>query len=253
MRQLILAPIGRAEPDDVQGWLEHGGGMGLQMAWRLPPISLRTSLSRIQRRDGLGMVQRVPQSPAALTVQLSNPAQRFIAAELPAFIIEGALIWARACEQASVTIHMGRDGDLWRLWREILAEIERIGITGRGGWTGTKIHLAPPAETIAQQKHPLALDALTARLLPLVLWEQQEPPVTLLYSAGAFGVNRLYEIPLGLTIREFAFNWAGGIPADGRLSLGGRILNRNEWNLPLTYEEWGIHLGAGVLEAIPST
>jgi len=250
MKQVILAPIGRAEPDDVQGWMEQGGGLGLQRAWHLPHATVRTYLSRIQRRDGLGMVQSTPHHPADIAVQLPNPPQRFLAAEMPTFIIEGALIWARACEQDTITIFMGRDAELWTLWREVIAELTRIGIVGREGWTGTEIHLAPPTDTIANPNHPLAPDALTARLFPFVLWEHADPPATLLQTAGRFGTNTLYEIPLGLTVREFVFNWTGGIPADGQLSLGGRILERKDWNLPLTYDQWGVNLGSGVLECL---
>jgi hypothetical protein len=247
MRQVILAPIGRAEPDDVQGWLEQGGGLGLQLAWQMPPATLRTYLSRIQRRDGLGMVNATPQT-ATVSVHLPNPTQRVIAAEMPTFIIEGALLWARACEQTAITIQMGRDTEMWALWREVIAELTRIGIVGRDGWTGTEIHLAPPPKTIPNHPNSVAPDALTTRLFPFVLWEHADPPVTLLHTAGRFGTPSLYEIPLGLTIREFVFNWAGGIPADGTLSLGERSLERKEWNLPLTYEQWGVELGAGVLE-----
>lgn len=242
MRQVILAPIGRAEPDDVQGWLEQGGGMGLQVAWQMPPSTLRLYLSRIQRRDGLGMVNPTPRQSAVVTVSLSNLTHQFLAAEMPAFIIEGALIWARACEQSSVTIQMGRDTELWGLWQEVWAEMARVGVIGRDGWTGMELHL-----TTDHHHTDTPPDALTTRLFPLVLWEHHDPPVTLLQSTGSFGTNTLYEIPLGLTVRDFAFNWVGGIPSNGQLSLGGRILERQEWNLPLTYEQWGVNLGAGVL------
>jgi hypothetical protein len=247
MKQVILAPVGRAEPHDVQGWLEQGGGMGLQIAWQMPPAQLRTRLTQIQRRDGLGMVKTTV-APAAVTVQLPNPVHRFLATEMPAFVIEGALIWARACEQNRVTIHIGQNAEIGALWREVLSEMMSLGITGHRGWTATEIDLALPAETIANQKQPLAPDALTARLLPIVLWERADPPVTLLHTTGIFSPNTLFEIPLGLSLREFAFQWAGGIPADARLSLGGRLLRRNQWDLPLTYEQWKTALGSGVLE-----
>ena len=41
MEAVNPGPIGRAEPDDVQGWLEQGGGMGLQRAWQMSPNTLR--------------------------------------------------------------------------------------------------------------------------------------------------------------------------------------------------------------------
>lgn len=245
MKQVILAPVGRIEPDDVQGWLEQGGGMGLQRAWNLDPAVLRIQLGKIQRRDGQGMVKVMPRTSTTIEVNPASPIHRFIATEMPAFLIEGALIWARACEQAGVGIALGSDSAIRTLWQEVLAEMARIGITGRTGWTQTDIHLIE--QDVSDSAH-FALDPLTTRVFPIVLWEGVDPPVTLLHTTGQFTHQTIYEIPPGLSLREFVFNWAGGIPLNGKLVLGGRLLERHEWNLPLTYEQWGIHLGAGVLE-----
>ncbi len=243
MRQVILSPVGRAEPDDVHGWLEQGGGLGLQMAWHMSPAALRLNLSRIQRRDGVGKVIPDVRTPAKIAVQLSNPVQRYLAAEMPALILEGALIWARACEQTSVTILIGQDSGIRKLWQEVASQLVRIGVIGRNGWTKTGIEFLPESGVDIHSSP----DALTTRLFPFVLWEHADPPVTLLYAAGNFGNTAVYEIPLGLTVRDFVFNWAGGIPADGRLSLGGRLLQRTEWNLPFSYEPFGVNPGIGVL------
>jgi hypothetical protein len=249
MRQVILAPVGRTEPDDVQGWLEQSGGMGLQIAWQMPPAQLRTRLIQIQRRDGRGTVTIKAGTAALVSQSLTHPVQRFIGSEMPAFIIEGALILARATEQHHVTIEIGAERAILRVWQEVLAELERLGIIGQSGWTQTDIHLVA-TDSGKPIDFALSLDVLTARLFPIVLWEQSDPPVTLLYTAGRFPRHMLYEIPFGLTIREFVFNWAGGIPLDSKLSLGGRVLEQHEWNLPLTYEQWGASLGSGVLESL---
>jgi hypothetical protein len=249
MKQVILAPVGRAEPDDVQGWLEQGGGMGLQIAWQMPPAMLRTHLNRIQRRDGHGTVTIKAGTTALVTLSVTHPVQRFIGMEMPIFIIEGALILARATEQHQVMIEIGAERAIQRVWQEVLAKLERLGIIGQSGWTQTEIHLVA-TDSGNPGESSLSLDALTARLFPIVLWERADPPVTLLYTAGRFPHHTLYEVPLGLTVREFVFNWAGGIPLDSRLSLGGRVLEQHEWNLPLTYEQWGEALGAGDIECL---
>lgn len=243
MKPWILAPLGRAEPDDIQGWLEHGGGLGLQVAWLLSPDALRTRLHGMERRDGRGTVAAVATSPAVITVDMTNPSHALLASELPAFILEGALVWARACEQSVVTVVMERDAVVWHLWQEVLAHLTRWGVIGQKGWTQTEIHLMPsdPAATAN------TLDALTARLLPAMLWERRDVPVTLLKTAGRFARHTIHEIPLGLSIRDFVFQWAGGIPTDGVLMLGATQLEKRDWNLPLTYAQWGDDLGTGVL------
>ncbi|MDQ2683620.1 MAG: hypothetical protein M3Y37_08850 [Chloroflexota bacterium] len=250
MKPLILHPLGRAEPNDLQGWLEHGGGLGLQMAWQLSPAELRARLSHLRRRDGLGLLETTPIPEAVVRIDLSNPVQRALAEEMPAYIIEGALIWARACESAHVLVRMAGDTAVQDLWREVLAAFRALAVVGETSWTGVDLTLAEGPDGEQAENEAQAPDARTVRIMPLVLWEHVDPPVTLIQTAGKFGSNGFYEIPLGLTIREFAFQWAGGVPLDGTLVLGGRMLTKSEWQLPLTYEEWGADLGWGLLECM---
>lgn len=246
MKPLILEPLGRTEPNDIQGWFEQGGALGLQMAWQLSATELRARLSHVRRRDGRGLLETTPVPRAIITIDPQNPVQRFITSELPAFVLEGALIWARACEEETVKLRLGADGPLLSLMKEVVAQFKKLGIAGRRSWSGVQVRLlSTDARPLREQQVP---DARTARILPLVLREHADPTVTLIKTTGRFGQCGVFEIPFGITVREFAFGWAGGIPSEGTMTLGGRTLARSEWDLPLTYDVWGESLGWGVLD-----
>ncbi len=66
----LLDPLGRAEPDDVQGWLEHGGALALQQALRLAPAALRRALAGVARRDGAGRLHLEAGQPASVLARL---------------------------------------------------------------------------------------------------------------------------------------------------------------------------------------
>ncbi len=229
MKLHLLAPVGRAEPDDVKAWFSHGGFVGVQAAWALPIAEVRRRLAPVQRRYGAGTIGEITDQP--VSVEIAVPAAaRMLAEETPAYMIEAALVWARACGQSNVTLCVAaRDGEILHLLQEVGRRMTQYGIVGADGFTRTEV-----AIVAAQEPNPHALDAVTARLLPIVLWEGAEPPVTLVMVEGNIASPGVYEIPIGTPLRDLLFNWAGGLKGSPTVSLGGRMLDKAEWAIPLT-------------------
>ncbi len=99
---------------------------------------------------------------------------------MPLYLIEGALLLALACEQRVATLHLqGGSAAQRALLDEVGAELERLGILGAGGWAGgicLRVTDAVPPRG--------ALDALTARVLPVALWQGGDPATTIEIAAG---------------------------------------------------------------------
>ena len=228
MKLQLLAPLGRTEPDDIKGWFTQGGFVGLQAAWALPVAELRRRLAPIQRRYGSGTIGTITDQPAVIDVSVPAAA-RLLVEEIPAYIIESALLWARVCGQSEVTICVADDAiEHLHLLQDVTQRMTRVGVVGEGGLTNTTLAV------VARAADTNALDAVTGRLLPIVLWEGVEPPVTLVSVEGSVASPGVYEIPIGTTLRDLLFTWAGGLTQNATVSLAGRPLDKSEWNIVLT-------------------
>ncbi len=240
----LLAPLGRAEPGDVRGWMENGGILALQRALAMDRAVLRAALNGVERRDGQGLLNLQAGQPAHLNLTI-GPAPdptRLIVEELPAWLLGAALLLALACEQRVVTVHLANaERDHRALMDESRAAMQQLGIVGTGGWAGG-ISIEWGSDFLDD-----GLDAVTALLLPVVLWQHRDPGTTLLAASGAVGSPGVYEIPLGLPLRTFLYTWAGGVPPNGTLHLGERRLEPSDLSKPLTFEQFGPALGSGAL------
>jgi hypothetical protein len=240
----LLAALGRAEPGEVQGWMETGGILALQRALAMDPAALRAALDGIARRDGRGLLSLQAGQPAHLNLTI-GPAPdptRLIVEELPVWLLGAALLLALACEQRVVTIHLTKAGrDHRALLDESRAAMQQLGIVGAGGWAGgIRIEWSPDFLDNG-------LDAVTALLLPVILWQHRDPGTTLLAASGAVGSPGVYEIPFGLPLRTFLYTWAGGVPPNVTLHLGERRLELSDLSKPLAFEHFGPALGSGRL------
>jgi hypothetical protein len=242
----LLAPLGRAEPGDVRGWMENGGILALQRALAMDRAVLRAALNGVERRDGQGLLNLQAGQPAHLNLTI-GPAPdptRLIVEELPAWLLGAALLLALACEQREVKLCLANAGrDHRALLDESRAAMQQLGIVGAGGWAGG---------ISIEWGHDFSddgLDAVTALLLPVVLWQHRDPGTTLLAASGAVGSPGVYEIPLGLPLRIFLYSWAGGVPTNAALHLGERRLEPSHLSKPLTFEQFGPALGSGQLTA----
>jgi hypothetical protein len=243
----LLAQLGRAEPGDVRGWMEHGGIGPLQRALAMEPAALREALNGIARRDGLGpLALRAGQAAQVrLAIGPAPDVGRLIVEELPAWLLGGALLLlALACEQRVVTLHLsGAEREHRVLLEETFAAMEQVGVTGASGWAG--------GIRMEWADAPLdeALDTVTTLLLAVALWEHGDPGTTLLAVSGTVASAGVYEIPLGLPLRTFLYNWAGGVSAGATLFLGERQLEAGDLSRPLTFEAFGTAMGSGRLVA----
>jgi hypothetical protein len=226
--------------------MENGGIPALQRALAMEPAAVRAALNGITRRDGWGLLNLQAGQPAHmnLTIGPTPDPTRLIVEELPAWLLGAALLLALACEQRVVTVRLANAGREHRaLLDESRAAMQQLGVVGAGGWAG-RISI--------EWSHDFSddgLDAVTALLLPIVLWQHRDPGTTLLAASGAVGSPGVYEIPLGLPLRTFLYSWAGGVPPNVTLHVGERHLEPSDLSKPLTFEQYGPALGSGRLVA----
>jgi hypothetical protein len=240
--------LGAFEPDDVQGWLEHGGGLALQLALRMTALARRGRLNGIAQRDGRGplAIREGQAAKVMLRYGAGCRVDSFVVEELPAYLLEGALLLALAASQESVTLLVrGAPMAHIRLLGELLERMERYGITGEGGWSGV------PAITLDNAGDDAgaddALDAVTTLLLPVSLWHGQEPPTTLLGIEGAVQWPGVYEVILGRTVGEAITEALGSYPLPSRVRLGDCTLWPEQLSVPLTFESFDRELGSSHL------
>lgn len=246
MHRYLLAPLGRAEPGDVRGWMEHGGTLALQRALAMEPAALRGALNGLARRDGQGRLALQAGQPARVGVAI-GPAPdvgRLVVEETPAWLLGGALLLALACEQKVVTLHLSGAVRAHRaLLEETRAAMEQVGVVGLAGWAGG-VQMEWSNEPTRD-----ALDAVTTLLLPVALWEHHDPGTTLLSVSGAVGSLGVYEVPLGLPLQTLLYSWAGGVASGATLYLGEQRLEPSDLSRPLTFEVFGTALGSEQLVA----
>jgi hypothetical protein len=226
--------------------MENGGILALQRALAMDPAALRAALNGIARRDGQGLLnlQAGQSAHLNLTIGPAPDPTRLIVEELSAWLLGAALLLALACEQRVVTIHRANAEREHRvLLDESRAAMQQLGIVGAGGWAGG---------ITVEWDHDFSddgLDAVTALLLPVVLWQHRDPDTTLLSASGVVGSPGVYEIPFGLPLRTFLYTWAGGMPPNATLHVGERRLELSDLAKPLTFEQFGPALGSGRLTA----
>jgi hypothetical protein len=155
----LLPLLGLAEPDDVQGWMEHGGLATIQAALSLSAPALRARLSA-----SMGVTLHAGQR-AEIVIESADAAQRLVVEEFPAWLIAGAVTLALAGEQRQATLHLpGRASALhFALLRDVLTEMARLGLVGEQGWTGGVDVIISPSPA------PAVLDASTTLYLLLEL------------------------------------------------------------------------------------
>ncbi|MBA3534236.1 MAG: hypothetical protein H0T73_20135 [Ardenticatenales bacterium] len=246
MERFFLAPLGRAEPDDMQGWMEQGGCLALQRALAMDGAALREALNGAKRRDGQGILSLEAGQPACVVLPLgpmAHPA-RLLVEELPAWLLEGAILLARACEQHRAILYLEQAQlSHRRLLEQVITSLTTLGVLGEAGWGGgvtvESRQSSPPLEV---------LDAVTTQLLPLLLWRRRDPGTTLLAVRGAVTAPAIYEIPLGLSTRQLVYQWAGGVTTTHPLfTLGEQRVEGKELSIPLHFDHFGTALGSGHL------
>lgn len=236
----LLAPVGRAEPDDAQGWIEQGGLLALQAALALDPASLRQRLAGVERRDGAGKLNPRAGQPVHLTLGEGGSPARFLLDEIPAWVIGGGLLLALACEQPILTLHLPPDAARARhLLQEIVQGMERIHLVGADGWV-RGAHLFLKTEPAPKE----ALDPVTAHLLTSVIAHGRDPGTTLLTLTHHSPVP--YEVSLGPSVTTLLASLGFPTPPDS-LILGEQRLDATHWHLPLTFAHFGRALGSGRL------
>lgn len=234
----LLAPIGRAEPDDVQGWLEQGGLLALQQALVVPPPLLRQRLTGVERRDGTGRLTPRIGQPIQLTIGESGSPARFLIEEIPVWVIGGALVLALACETPTLTLPLPPDGAVRSLLQAVVQQMEQVALIGTGGWLrGIQVVLGVGPEPGE------ALDPVTAHLLTSVISQGSEPGSTLLFINHA---PLPYEVPLGQSLVAL-LDLLNLLTTPTHLVLGEQPLTVADWQKPLTFDHFGRALGSGRL------
>lgn len=196
----LLAPLGRAEPDDVRRWLELGGLLALQRAADMEREAARTLLRVVAPElEGAG--------PIAVQPQPGEPpdVERMLVREMPLWIVGGALLAAIALGRRTIRIALSSlDHEERRLFRQIVPRLTHIGIGRPGGLAaGITIELA-----VSPLPAP-RLSALAAFQL-VESFRQGRPPATTLVAVRGAGVRPgVIEVPLGTTVEALLSTLAG--------------------------------------------